>query len=444
MSLDAKKSPGLILAIQPDRRQASQLASIARRMSVELVLMESAEPAIAALGARLPDLILTPPLLSQRDVLALTERLRQFGRAADHVQTLTIPILAVAQPPASDGLLSPLRNKRQRKEKKGSVGPIGCDADTFAEEIAIYLTRAVQTRTAQKPGRASSAAVAAAPSATPEDFAQDDSGAFLLPAAAEDSQAPIAPSRATHVERLPAAVNLPAVRPIENVVAPAAATQTSMDAFVGAVPLVATRPHAPLVTPQSRPPLAHLPAGLPDAAPVLDPSAVTRARPAALALLPAAVPDAAPTLDPSAVAARRPAALALLPAGLPDATPALDPSVVTRPRRATSSETGVDAVTAIAPMVTAAAHDGAALTPPTRTPHVTFVPEAVHPAETNVDQPPAPQPPEEPTVLEARTAVEQDRLSKKKMKTPKPSFFDPNDYRFSALVATLDKLAQEE
>jgi hypothetical protein len=96
-------------------------------------------------------------------------------------------------------------------------------------------------------------------------------------------------------------------------------------------------------------------------------------------------------------------------------------------------------------MVTAAAHDGAALTPPTRTPHVTFVPEAVHPAETNLDQPPAPQPPEEPTVLETRTAAEQDHLSKKKKKkTPKPSFFDPNDYRFSALIATLDKVAQEE
>jgi hypothetical protein len=416
MSHDPKMPTALILAIQPDRRQASQLTVIARRMAVELVLMDSAPPAIAALGTRLPDLILTPPLLSQRDVLALTERLREFGHAADHVQTLTIPILETPQPSATEGLLSPSR-KRQRKEKKGNVGPIGCDADTFAEEIAIYLNRAVQTRTTQQ-GRPTPAPVATVPSPTPHDVVQDDHAAFLLPAAAENGQALRAPTRATHVERLPAAANLSAVRPIENVVAPATATHTRMDAVVAKVPLVSTRPHAPLVTPQSRPPLAQLPAG---------------------------VPDEAPALDPSAVATRRPAPLAQLPAGLPDAAPALDPSAVTTPRTPTFTETGVDAFTAIAPMVSAAATAGAALTPPSRTPHVMFVPEAVHSADTNIDQPPAPQEPVKAALPESRATVQNDRPQPKKSnKTPKASFFDPSDYRFSALIAALDKVAQED
>jgi sialate O-acetylesterase len=43
-------SAPLILAIQPDRRQASQLASIVRGVSAELILAESTEKAIAELG----------------------------------------------------------------------------------------------------------------------------------------------------------------------------------------------------------------------------------------------------------------------------------------------------------------------------------------------------------------------------------------------------------
>ncbi len=89
----------LILAIEPDRRQAAQLASIAQgRIGAELVMAESAEKALRALGDRVPDLILTPPLLSPRDDAAITDRLRALGTAATYVQTLTIPALATAEP----------------------------------------------------------------------------------------------------------------------------------------------------------------------------------------------------------------------------------------------------------------------------------------------------------------------------------------------------------
>src|SRR5947209_12080027 len=47
-------------AIEPDRRQSTQLSTIVRgRLHADLVLGDSAEGALAALGDRVPDLILT-------------------------------------------------------------------------------------------------------------------------------------------------------------------------------------------------------------------------------------------------------------------------------------------------------------------------------------------------------------------------------------------------
>lgn len=135
----------LILAIDPDRQQAPQLTSIARGLSVELVLAESATHALVALSERLPDLILTPPLLSRRDDIALTERLRELGAAGAHIQTLTIPILEAFEPPSrGGGMFSALRQERPR-----AAGPAGCDAVTFAEQIAVYLERAATVRRAR-------------------------------------------------------------------------------------------------------------------------------------------------------------------------------------------------------------------------------------------------------------------------------------------------------
>jgi hypothetical protein len=141
-------SAPLILAIQPDRRQASHLASIAKRISAELLLTESAAKAVAVLGERLPDLILTPPLLSHRDEKAIAERLHEFGDAGAHIQTLTIPIFETTQAPASKGgVLSSLR-KSKRKGKASSAETAGSTADSFAEQVSIYLTRAIEARQA--------------------------------------------------------------------------------------------------------------------------------------------------------------------------------------------------------------------------------------------------------------------------------------------------------
>src|SRR5262245_3007271 len=131
----------LILAIEPDRRQASQLNAVVKgRLHADLVLADSAERALAELGERVPDLILTSALLSPTDEVVLGERLRALNGVAAHVQTLTIPVLAAPRPTArrgSGGMLAALRRNKPQEEP-----PDGCDPSVFAAQCAEYLERA--------------------------------------------------------------------------------------------------------------------------------------------------------------------------------------------------------------------------------------------------------------------------------------------------------------
>src|SRR2546428_7892484 len=132
----------LILAIEPDRRQANQLSAVVKgRLHADLVLADSAERALAALGDRVPDLILTSALLSPTDELVLGERLRALDGVAAHVQTLTIPVLAGPRPRARTrvgGMLSALRRGKVQDD-----APDGCDPTGVAAQCAEYLERAV-------------------------------------------------------------------------------------------------------------------------------------------------------------------------------------------------------------------------------------------------------------------------------------------------------------
>jgi hypothetical protein len=124
----------LILAIEPDHRQAAQIASIARdRVDAELVLADTTEGALDIIGDRIPDLVLVPALLSPQDDAALAAALRVIAAAA-HVRTLTIPVFATAAPaPATRGVLD-----RWRRAKRAPA-PDGCDPAVFAEQICAYL-----------------------------------------------------------------------------------------------------------------------------------------------------------------------------------------------------------------------------------------------------------------------------------------------------------------
>ena len=133
----------LILAIEPDRQQANQLTGMVReRLRAELAIAASAEAALAELGDRVPDLILTSALLSAKDEAALARRLRAWDAAAAHVQTLTIPVLDTPGPRAGRGVLFALRGDRV----SSPAAPDGCDPAVFAEQCAAYLERAAAER----------------------------------------------------------------------------------------------------------------------------------------------------------------------------------------------------------------------------------------------------------------------------------------------------------
>ncbi|HEY6613754.1 MAG TPA: hypothetical protein VIZ32_04525, partial [Vicinamibacterales bacterium] len=132
----------LILAIDADKRQAAQLAALVRgRFDAEFVQATSAGEALQALAERVPDLIMTSPLLSPFDDGVLAEYLREIGPAGAHVQTLRIPVLGVAKS-AGRSLFSFGRKRRNES------APDGCDPTFFADEIAVYLARAAEERQA--------------------------------------------------------------------------------------------------------------------------------------------------------------------------------------------------------------------------------------------------------------------------------------------------------
>src|SRR5215470_9453260 len=132
----------IILAIEPDRRQAAHVSAIVRhRVGAELILADTTEGALDAIGSRVPDMVLVPALLSPQDDASLAAALRVIAAAA-HVRTLTIPVLASGkQQSAAGGLLS-----RWRRGRPDSPETDGCDPEVFAEQITAYLKEAAAER----------------------------------------------------------------------------------------------------------------------------------------------------------------------------------------------------------------------------------------------------------------------------------------------------------
>ena len=137
----------LILAIDSDPRRSEQLATLVRaRFTVDLVQATSAGEGLHALRDRVPDLILTAPLLSPFDDGVLDEYLRDLGAAATHVQTVRIPMLSA--PPKKKSAAKSLFGLGRKKKPTSSAAPDGCDPKVFADEIAHYLTRSLEERSA--------------------------------------------------------------------------------------------------------------------------------------------------------------------------------------------------------------------------------------------------------------------------------------------------------
>src|ERR1700726_948379 len=121
----------LILAIEPDRRQAAQLTNLIRaRVNADLVLAETAEQALHAIGDRVPDLVLVPALLAPQDAATLAGGLRGFAAAA-RIRMLTIPVLApTSRKKQTRGVLAKWRRLRAEPAVSG-----GCDPAMFGDQI---------------------------------------------------------------------------------------------------------------------------------------------------------------------------------------------------------------------------------------------------------------------------------------------------------------------
>lgn len=116
------------------------------RLKVDLVQAKSAGEGLQALGDRIPDLILTPALLSPFDDGVLDEYLRELGAAGAHVQTVRIPILNAEPRKNSFADRLFVLGRGRNKPSTSSAAPDGCDPTVFADEIAAYLSRAASAR----------------------------------------------------------------------------------------------------------------------------------------------------------------------------------------------------------------------------------------------------------------------------------------------------------
>ena len=131
----------IILAIESDRRQRDALTAVVRdRVRAELILADTTERALEAIGNRVPDLVLVPALLSPTDDAALAAALRVIAAAA-HVRTLTIPVLAAQSASESRGGLF----SRWRRGSTPQAAD-GCDPALFAEQIVAYLKESAVER----------------------------------------------------------------------------------------------------------------------------------------------------------------------------------------------------------------------------------------------------------------------------------------------------------
>ena len=191
--------PPLVLAIEPDLRQAAIVKRIVReKVQADVAVVDSRDAALEAMRTSVPDVLLLSALLSPRDENELIAHLRTLEHV-QHLQTHTIPQLASSIGPEDEkrsrGLLSSFRRR-----KASGAAPSGCDPDLFAEEIRTYLQRASDkkrelrdTATRQPAGGIVSKASAAAPAARQE--AVDDTAA--APPSSWSSPFEWRPSRST-------------------------------------------------------------------------------------------------------------------------------------------------------------------------------------------------------------------------------------------------------
>jgi len=451
----------LILAIDSDPRRSEQLAALvrARLGQVDLVQATSAGEGLHALRDRVPDLILTSPLLSPFDDGVLDEYLRELGAAAAHVQTLRIPVLSSG--PRKKSAATRLFSLGRRKTQTSPAAPDGCDPKVFADEIAHYLTRSLEARTVARATQNTSAATgeASAPpaaadadtgfpgsifdlrEATPAPPVDDDLPIVIAkePRAPAEPEPAIQPDRTTMflepepVEPAPVSYILPEpvaiepapVAPAEpvSVIRPATFVQPEPAALVEPEPVESVRAR-PVEFPKSEPVVF---VG-PEPAATVRPEPVERKTPEPIKVTPRPAPPAsiATRPAPASESGRSPsfeAALAAIRAAwgkTDDRKPAAKPTTTAAPAK-TPASSEVD--------LTAALEQAAVLDRPGPA-HESLRASSV--AATGQGRVEKPARPEKPQALEAQPGGS---LS---------DWLDPDRYELSTLVRTLDEVTDRE
>lgn len=136
----------LVLAIEPDLRQAAIVKRIVREQALaDVSVVDSLDAAMEAMRTSMPDVLLLSALLSPRDEDDLIAHLKTLGHAG-HIQTHTIPQLASAlQPGHANGSRGGLLSAFRRKKEPAPIAA-GCDPDLFADEIRVFLQRAADKK----------------------------------------------------------------------------------------------------------------------------------------------------------------------------------------------------------------------------------------------------------------------------------------------------------
>ena len=181
----------LILAIQPDERQAAILSGVVmNQLRADLVLVDSKEAALARIRKRVPDLILLAAELGRPDDEEFAARLRKI-KDAEQLRVLSMPSLGYSEEdeePSGGGLLRAFKRKRDETRRRGR------DPKLFAKELLSCLKRAERI----KADRLSEIATAPTPAeeATPAPSVQPTPPPSVAPTATPNVEPPMAPAAA--------------------------------------------------------------------------------------------------------------------------------------------------------------------------------------------------------------------------------------------------------
>ena len=133
----------LILAIQPDERQAAILSGVVmNQLRADLVLVDSKDAALARIRKQVPDLILLAAELGRPDDEEFASRLRKI-KNAEHLRTLSMPSLGSSEGEeerSEGGLLRAFKRKRVETRRHGR------NPNLFAKELKSCLRRAERTK----------------------------------------------------------------------------------------------------------------------------------------------------------------------------------------------------------------------------------------------------------------------------------------------------------